>query len=1253
MKRGVVLGLALSTALACGGGSLPKGAEVPLASLRSDGKDSRDPELVARWLLAERLAPGGDAKRAADAEKRLKEVGGTGLYASFARALSAEEHGAPNDAADAFVATLVAAQRSEAPDTALVAWFTTNQLRGLRQSVTGLYKKHRGTLEKLIAAPGRLGWRAVAELQDWSATETYRAAEKTGKDYDAFVVSQSGCLSGLRLAGPFGRGTPPDHRRHFAAEEPRPWPLRWPADPSRGIFPKVLKTEQDACAVTTAEQTAAGVFYVEGFFTSDHERDLIVTAQSASEIWVDDAPVLNRDLRDWGVWQKFGAAIHVAPGRHRIVARLIDDQTVVRVLEPDGRPATVTADTKRDAPWAMVPPRVLDDPNPLAAIVAAEGTRSPLDAYLTSYLAHLEGLDDVANVILEPFVEPEDAAPFMLESAGSFANSDPIYPQEARHRRSRELLSRAAAKDDRLWFSRAWLALDDAEQKGAVDAVDPLRKLADDFATQPELREELAKLYGRLGWRAERLLTLQDLATRFPENARVLRALMNALGEDGSVQESDRIATRLKELEPDAEIELDMALARHDWKAAVGELERLQKRRPDRKELASRIADVLLRSGDPSKAAEQLTKALEKNPQDAVSRFRMADRTYAKGDMTALRQALAEALRVGSSGAELRAAIDLLEGTMDLEPYRQDGRAVIGEFEAWEKKGKKMPGVSARVLDYAALWVHPDGSSEMLEHEILKIQSQGAIGEESEQEPPSGMVLRLRVIKANGKILEPEPVSGKPTLTMPNLEVGDYLEIEHVTKTEGDGERGRRYHGPTWFFREKDKGYWRSEFVVLTPKDKPLDVEARGTVGAPKTSERGPYVERSWRVDESPPLPEEPDAPSPAEFLPSVRVGWGIALDDTLARFVDLVSEETPVDPRLRREALLAVQGIPAADPEARARKLYRAVLDRVQDGQEKDGRRAWLGKSGSRQAAFQYMVRALGLKLDMVLAKSRIAIPPVGKMSEIDNYSSMLLRLDMGAKGSRYLTVSDKFAPFGYVPAEVRGQEAVVLVDGAPRVTVPADGTGDGVVFEGRADLHDDGGAAVELVQRFNGKLGIRMRNVFDKVQDSQLYAFVESRLLTATFPGARVRDVKIENKTDLDQPLILRIKADVPQLGKAQGDKLAVRPPASMHIAQLASLNERQTPLLLGASSHVEVRFDIVAPASWHMPASLPTGEVRDGDRVVKVADVVRGHEIHFDRVIDLPAGRVQPGKEYSAFLKFTEDADTLLERDILLGK
>src|SRR5205085_12395011 len=104
-----------------------------------------------------------------------------------------------------------------------------------------------------------------------------------------------------------------------------------------------------------------------------------------------------------------------------------------------------------------------------------------------------------------------------------------------------------------------------------------------------------------------------------------------------------------------------------------------------------------------------------------------------------------------------------------------------------------------------------------------------------------------------------------------------------------------------------------SEFVTISPKDRPLDIETRGTVAAPKMRDVGTFVERRWRVEDSPPAPEEPDAAPMQEYLPSVRLGWGISLDDTLARLVDLASDETPLDPRIRAMALEIVKGIPEA----------------------------------------------------------------------------------------------------------------------------------------------------------------------------------------------------------------------------------------------------------------------------------------------------------------------------------------------------
>ena len=69
--------------------------------------------------------------------------------------------------------------------------------------------------------------------------------------------------------------------------------------------------------------------------------------------------------------------------------------------------------------------------------------------------------------------------------------------------------------------------------------------------------------------------------------------------------------------------------------------------------------------------------------------------------------------------------------------------------------------------------------------------------------------------------------------------------------------------------------------------------------------------------------------------------------------------------------------------------------------------------------------------------------------------------------------------------------------------------------------------------------------------------------------------------------------------------------------------------------------------------MPAELAHGEERAGEADVAVRDAMTAHAIDFDRVIELPAGRVQPGDEYAAWQKFVRDADALLARDVMLGK
>ena len=90
-------------------------------------------------------------------------------------------------------------------------------------------------------------------------------------------------------------------------------------------------------------------------------------------------------------------------------------------------------------------------------------------------------------------------------------------------------------------------------------------------------------------------------------------------------------------------------------------------------------------------------------------------------------------------------------------------------------------------------------------------------------------------------------------------------------------------------------------------------------------TEDGPLAIRRWRVDESPAAPVEPGSAPVQEFLPSVRIGWGITLVDHLERLVDAVGNELPRDPRIVR---IAEQIAPAGEGQMdRARKLYRVRI--------------------------------------------------------------------------------------------------------------------------------------------------------------------------------------------------------------------------------------------------------------------------------------------------------------------------------------
>jgi hypothetical protein len=401
---------------------------------------------------------------------------------------------------------------------------------------------------------------------------------------------------------------------------------------------------------------------------------------------------------------------------------------------------------------------------------------------------------------------------------------------------------------------------------------------------------------------------------------------------------------------------------------------------------------------------------------------------------------------------------------------------------------------------------------------------------------------------------------------------------------------------------------------------------------------------------------------------------------------IDAVADETPRDPRLVRLASAIASGEspgaaaeplqpvpprgPATSPkmassnvdpspqvptnesiETRAKRTYRWVLSNIEAGRETDGRRAVMGRSGNRSEAFVYLCRLNGIQADFGLVRDRLAPPAAGPMTEAESFSAPAVRL-LTEHGPRWMLVHDRFAPFGYLPSSLRGQAAIVLRAGVPRELTTSAGIPDGVTHEGTAELAADGGARLEIEQRYEGKLAILLRTAFGQLPEARFKEAIESRLVPQLLPGARVLSADVHNLDALDEPLILRLKLEMASFARLHGRNLQIPLFFPLRLGTLATLPSRETPLYLSEAlaGCVTLRLRVKLPTGAHVATTFETLTADNDGRSLRIDDRVEGSMLVLDRFVNIPAGRVSPAG-YQSFQAFARRVDAALRQDVVV--
>jgi hypothetical protein len=661
------------------------------------------------------------------------------------------------------------------------------------------------------------------------------------------------------------------------------------------------------------------------------------------------------------------------------------------------------------------------------------------------------------------------------------------------------------------------------------------------------------------------------------------------------------------------------------------------------------MASLDLAAGDPRAAAAHLRTAISDRLRDPALRIRYVDALVAAGDRAGADAMLADTVRWFPADGNVAKLARLRGLALPMAAYHRDGRAVIADFRA-ARRDYAAPAVL--VLDRTVVRVLDDGASIVLTHNIVNVLTKDGITRWGEVAvPPGAEILALRTHKPDGTTREPEEISGKETISAPDLAPGDFVEWETIEYRAPSDGLAPGFLAERFYFQSVELPLHLSELLLVVPPRLNLTLDARA--GAPEAVESraadGARV-LHFTARHMPQLFAERAPVRPEEWIPSVRASAALDLGGYLRTLRDNLYGVARSSPALRARAQEIGAGVAGAGKRAIANAIVRWVMDHVEaEPNLYESATGTLARGrGNRAALIVALVRAVGVDASLVLARplgtAPAEAPPV--VQELDDFSDVLVRFpDLGdGAGAAYLDPRYEHAALGYLPPGLDG--AALLVPETGQIELAhGRGAGDERRVSVALQVDGTGQASGTVVEQLRGWPAIEWAAFAKEWGDDnrKLRQEFEQRWLGQHFPGARLGGLAIDVDRARPGEATLRYALSGLELGGDEEDPDSAGngrmvPPffRSSPGRRFATLPARKTPLLLGPEVPVSLVARIALPAGAQVGAVGRAGQVGAIDRAGLFFSEARavlpgpsgaGPVIELRRQVRLPLLRVAP--------------------------
>ena len=552
----------------------------------------------------------------------------------------------------------------------------------------------------------------------------------------------------------------------------------------------------------------------------------------------------------------------------------------------------------------------------------------------------------------------------------------------------------------------------------------------------------------------------------------------------------------------------------------------------------------------------------------------------------------------------------------------------------------------------------PDGSVINRIHVVQKALEQNGIEDIAEVTIPAGaQVLALRTIKADGTVLEPENIEGKDNISLPGVNVGDYVEVEYLLAESGRGPVQQGFVASPFYFQIANMTNNWVTYTVVAPKGTGMRVDAHG-LKVPPIQTKGDVEVFTYEARRVPPHIPEPESPwSSNEYLPFVIVGAGTTGQDRLASvWGDALVERYKPNADIEAFARKTAEGKTGVEA---VKALHSAIMKRIPGrdvGVVQSAISTLAQDRGSRLMLLKASLETLGIPARLATVRTFSSDPaPYVFPNDQLLLSYTGLRVFVPGEEPLWVDTTVRFGPFGGLPENALGERDCYLLPepGRPmeKLKTPplVEKVNKQVTLQ--MELKPDGHLVVQGEEIYSDFVGANLAESFNALSAESRRQSLQGAV-TRYFGGADLTSVKIDHPEEVGAPFILRYEFNVPRFARIEDKRIVLGPitfPAMLG-RRYVQLSSRKAPLFIDDSEASNTQATLTLPEGWRLQdpqASLKVTNrfgryVRSEKQEGRVLTILEG--------LRLPRTRVMPN-EYETFSQFAGDLDLIQTRDLVL--